>query len=65
MSVYGQLKQGAAKLSLIGLCYAGMPIVVEFSKHVPVVGFDVMAPIEKWLFFKGGKVKHHEHIWHL
>ena len=29
------------KLSLIGLGYVGMPIAVEFAKHIEVVGFDV------------------------
>ena len=29
------------KLSLIGLGYVGLPIAVEFSKHLPVIGFDI------------------------
>ena len=41
MSVYEQLVQGQTKLSLIGLGYVGMPIAVEFSKHVQVVGYDI------------------------
>lgn len=41
MHVYQELLAGSTKLSLIGLGYVGMPIAVEFAKHVPVVGFDV------------------------
>jgi len=29
------------KISLIGLGYVGLPIALEFAKHVPVVGFDI------------------------
>lgn len=29
------------RLSLIGLGYVGLPIAVAFSKHLPVIGFDV------------------------
>lgn len=35
------LLAGKAKLSLVGLGYVGMPIAVEFAKHVPVIGFDI------------------------
>lgn len=35
------LLAGETKLSLVGLGYVGMPLAVEFAKHVPVVGFDV------------------------
>ena len=31
---------GEEKLALIGLGYVGMPIAVEFAKHVPVIGFN-------------------------
>lgn len=40
MSVYEQLVNGETKLSLVGLGYVGMPIAVEFAKHVKVVGYD-------------------------
>ena len=40
-SLYEDLLAGNAKLSLVGLGYVGMPIAVEFAKHVPVIGFDV------------------------
>lgn len=41
MSLYQDLLDGKTKLSLVGLGYVGMPIAVEFAKHVPVIGFDV------------------------
>ena len=41
MSIFANLKEGKVKLSLVGLGYVGMPIAVEFAKHVKVVGFDI------------------------
>lgn len=41
MNLYQGLLDGTTKLSLVGLGYVGMPIAVEFAKHVPVIGFDV------------------------
>lgn len=41
MSIYKDLLDGNTKLSLVGLGYVGMPIAVEFSKHVKVLGFDI------------------------
>lgn len=41
MSIYQDLLDGKTKLSLVGLGYVGMPIAVEFAKHVKVVGFDI------------------------
>ena len=41
MSIYQDLLDGNTKLSLVGLGYVGMPIAVEFAKHVKVVGFDI------------------------
>lgn len=29
------------KVAIIGLGYVGLPLAVEFAKHVPVVGFDI------------------------
>ncbi|MEW9581492.1 Vi polysaccharide biosynthesis UDP-N-acetylglucosamine C-6 dehydrogenase TviB [Paraburkholderia sp. DGU8] len=29
------------KLGIVGLGYVGLPLAVEFSKHCPVVGFDI------------------------
>lgn len=31
----------AQKIAVIGLGYVGLPLAVEFSKHYPVVGFDI------------------------
>ena len=37
---YDRLIQGREKLAVIGLGYVGMPIAVEFAKHVKVIGFS-------------------------
>ena len=39
--IYQGLISGKEKLALVGLGYVGMPIAVEFAKHVKVVGFDI------------------------
>lgn len=39
-TLYDRLLKGEEKLALIGLGYVGMPIAVEFAKHVKVIGFD-------------------------
>ena len=41
--IYENLIGGKDKLALVGLGYVGMPIAVEFAKHVKVVGFDLNA----------------------
>ena len=41
MSLYEQIKSGKEKIALVGLGYVGMPIAVEFAKHVKVIGFDI------------------------
>jgi UDP-N-acetyl-D-galactosamine dehydrogenase len=41
MNIYEALINKQAKLSVIGLGYVGLPIALEFSKHINVVGFDV------------------------
>ena len=38
--LYERLVEGEEKLALIGLGYVGMPIAVEFAKHVKVIGFN-------------------------
>lgn len=38
--IYEQLIAGSTKLALVGLGYVGMPIAVEFAKHVQVIGFN-------------------------
>jgi len=40
-NIYSQLISGEEKLAVVGLGYVGMPIAVEFAKHVEVIGFDV------------------------
>ena len=39
--IYTGLIAGREKLALVGLGYVGMPIAVEFAKHVPVIGYDI------------------------
>lgn len=39
--IYFGLISGKKKLALVGLGYVGMPIAVEFAKHVSVIGFDI------------------------
>nr|MBQ4458048.1 nucleotide sugar dehydrogenase [Clostridia bacterium] len=40
-NIYKGLIAGEEKLALVGLGYVGMPIAVEFAKHVKVIGFDI------------------------
>ena len=40
-TIYDNLIAGKAKLALVGLGYVGMPIAVEFAKHINVIGFDI------------------------
>ncbi len=39
-NLYTRLIRGEEKLALVGLGYVGMPIAVEFAKHVKVIGFN-------------------------
>lgn len=39
--IYADLISGKGKLALVGLGYVGMPIAVEFAKHIQVIGFDI------------------------
>lgn len=39
-SLYQRLVNGEEKLALVGLGYVGMPIAVEFAKHIKVIGFN-------------------------
>ena len=41
MQIYNKLINKEAKLSLIGLGYVGLPIALEFAKHISVIGFDI------------------------
>ena len=36
-----KILQRKEKIALVGLGYVGMPIAVEFAKHVDVIGFDI------------------------
>lgn len=40
-TIYYGLISGKEKLALVGLGYVGMPIAVEFAKHINVIGFDI------------------------
>ncbi len=40
-NIYQSLISGSEKLALVGLGYVGMPIAVEFAKHVKVIGYDI------------------------
>ena len=40
-NIYQGLISGKEKLALVGLGYVGMPIAVEFAKHIQVIGFDI------------------------
>jgi len=40
-TIYKGLISGEEKLALVGLGYVGMPIAVEFAKHIKVIGFDI------------------------
>lgn len=40
-NIYSGLIAGKEKLALVGLGYVGMPIAVEFAKHISVIGFDI------------------------
>lgn len=41
MSLYENIIAKKEKLALVGLGYVGMPIAVEFAKHIDVIGFDI------------------------
>ena len=40
-SIYSGLIAGKEKIAVVGLGYVGMPLAVEFAKHVRVIGFDI------------------------
>ena len=41
MTLCEKIIAGKEKIALVGLGYVGMPIAVEFAKHVNVIGFDI------------------------
>lgn len=52
LNLKNKLLNKDAKLSVIGLGYVGLPIAVEFSKYINVVGFDINK--EKIEIYKDG-----------
>ena len=40
-NIYNGLISGKEKLALVGLGYVGMPIAVEFAKHIMVIVFYI------------------------
>ena len=47
-----ELKQGKAKLCVIGLGYVGLPLAAAFSKHFSVIGYD--RNVEKIAAYRSG-----------
>ena len=43
MTMYEELLEKKKKLAVIGLGYVGLPIALEFSKKLSVIGFDISA----------------------
>jgi len=41
--MYQSLVDKKAKLAVIGLGYVGLPIALEFARHISVIGFDINA----------------------
>jgi UDP-N-acetyl-D-galactosamine dehydrogenase len=41
MSIYKEILEGKASISVIGLGYVGLPIALEFARKTHVVGFDI------------------------
>lgn len=39
--IYQALVSGNTKLAVVGLGYVGLPVAIEFSKYVQVIGFDI------------------------
>jgi UDP-N-acetyl-D-galactosamine dehydrogenase len=40
-----KLKNQETKLAIVGMGYVGLPLALEFSKDIPVVGFDINEPL--------------------
>ncbi len=41
MNIYDKLLNKEATLSVVGLGYVGLPIALEFARHMKVIGFDI------------------------
>jgi UDP-N-acetyl-D-glucosamine/UDP-N-acetyl-D-galactosamine dehydrogenase len=39
--IHKELLEGKKRLAVIGLGYVGLPIALEFAKHIKVIGFDI------------------------
>ena len=39
--IYDRMLKGDSKLAVIGLGYVGLPIALDFSRKIKVVGFDI------------------------
>ncbi|MFW5767447.1 MAG: nucleotide sugar dehydrogenase [Bacteroidota bacterium] len=51
--MYNAIIRKEKKIAVIGLGYVGLPIALEFAKHVPVIGFDIKP--ERVDMMKNGK----------
>ena len=52
MSLYENILDRNEKISVVGLGYVGIPLAVEFARHVSVIGFDINK--EKIELYKNG-----------
>ena len=43
MVSYTDIKNGYARIAVVGLGYVGLPLAAAFGRHVPVIGFDISA----------------------
>lgn len=41
MNLYNDILNRKEKIAVVGLGYVGIPLAVEFAKHVDVIGFDI------------------------
>ena len=41
MGIYNEIKNGQAKIGIVGLGYVGLPIALAFGKKSKVIGFDI------------------------
>lgn len=41
MNLYNDILNKNEKISIVGLGYVGIPLAVEFAKHIEVIGFDI------------------------
>lgn len=41
MVSFAEIKNGQARIAVVGLGYVGLPLAAAFGRHVPVIGFDI------------------------